>query len=147
MSSEGPRVMIVDDEDLLRGALRRLLEKQGLTVCAEARDGEEAVATAAAMEPDVILMDFKMPRLNGLDAAKRIKMARPQVCVIMTTAYSDQVFRDEAESVGIAAYLLKGTRPAEIITVLLDVWRATAQRARSTASERSSTRGSEGGSS
>lgn len=117
-----PRVMVVDDEELLRQAFRRLLERQGVEVCAEAADGIEAVELATAASPDIILMDLRMPRLDGLGATKQIRALLPEVCVIMTTAYTDQAFRDEAVSVGVSAYLVKGTRPAEMKAAIDAAW-------------------------
>jgi DNA-binding NarL/FixJ family response regulator len=114
--------MIVDDEPLLRRVLRRLLERQGTTVCAEAADGFEAVTVAAAVKPDIILMDLRMPGLDGLQATKQITALLPGVSVIMTTAYTDQAFRDEAEAVGVTAYVVKGTRPSALREALDDAW-------------------------
>jgi DNA-binding NarL/FixJ family response regulator len=80
------------------------------------------VEVAAAVKPDIILMDLRMPHLDGLQATKQIKALLPEVCVIMTTAYTDQTFRDEATSVGISAYVVKGTRPTEMKTAIDQVW-------------------------
>ncbi len=117
-----PRVMIVDDEDALRSVLRRLLQRQGMDVCAEAGDGLEAVDVATTVRPDIILMDLRMPNLDGLAATKEIKALVPGVCVIMTTAYSDQAFRDEAKAVGVSAYLVKGTRSSEMQAAISAAW-------------------------
>ena len=117
-----PRVMIVDDEALLRRVLRRLLERQGTTVCAEAADGVEAVAVATDAKPDIILMDLRMRLLDGLQATKQITALLPEVSVIMTTAYTDQAFRDEAEAAGVSAYVIKGTRPSELKEAIEEAW-------------------------
>ena len=117
-----PRVMIVDDEDAIREVLRRLLQRQGIDVCAEAADGLEAVDVATTVRPDIILMDLRMPNLDGLAATKEIKSLMPGVCVIMTTAYSDQAFRDEAEAAGVSAYLIKGTRFSEMQAAISAAW-------------------------
>ena len=80
------RVLIAEDETIIRLDLRGLLEKNGFDVCGEARDGVEAVELAASLEPDVIVMDVKMPRLDGIEAAKRILEKRP-VPIVMLTAF------------------------------------------------------------
>ncbi|HYI46232.1 MAG TPA: response regulator transcription factor [Actinomycetota bacterium] len=117
-----PRMMIVDDEPLIRQVLRRLLERQGATVCAEAADGREAVRVAALAKPDIILMDLRMPGLDGLQATKQIIALLPGVSVIMTTAYTDQAFRDEAEAAGVTAYVVKGTRPSVLKEAIDAAW-------------------------
>ena len=68
----GKRVLIAEDETIIRLDLRETLEASGYEVCGEARDGVEAVELAGTLEPDVILMDVKMPRLDGIEAARRI---------------------------------------------------------------------------
>ena len=80
------RVLVAEDETLIRLDLVGLLEAAGLEVCAEARDGEEAVELARATQPDVALLDVKMPRLDGIEAARRILEERP-LPIVMVTAY------------------------------------------------------------
>ena len=79
------RILIAEDETIIRLDLRALLENAGHQVIAEARDGEEAVAFAREHEPDLIVMDVKMPHLDGIDAARRILEERP-VPIVMLTA-------------------------------------------------------------
>jgi two-component system response regulator YesN len=119
---KSPRMMIVDDEEALRQALRRLLERRGMSVVGEATNGIEAVQVAAAVRPDIILMDLRMPQLDGLEATKQIKAILPDVCVIMTTAYTDQAFRDEAGAVGVSAYIVKGTKPSVMKAAIDEAW-------------------------
>src|SRR5437016_13592246 len=80
------RVLVAEDETIIRLDLRELLERSGFEVCAEARDGEEAVALARSEQPDVAIMDVKMPKLDGIEAARRILDARP-IPIVMLTAY------------------------------------------------------------
>ena len=83
------RVLVAEDETLIRLDLVGLLEAAGLEVCAEARDGEEAVELARATQPDVALLDVKMPRLDGIEAARRILEERP-LPIVMVTAYGER---------------------------------------------------------
>src|SRR5215475_13172013 len=80
------RILIAEDETIIRLDLRELLEKAGFDVCAEARDGEEAVELARAEQPDLAVLDVKMPKLDGIEAARRILDERP-IPIVMLTAY------------------------------------------------------------
>ena len=82
------RILIAEDETIIRLDLREMLEKAGFDVCAEARDGEEAVTLARTIEPDLALLDVKMPKLDGIDAARRILEERP-IPIVMVTAYGE----------------------------------------------------------
>lgn len=85
------RVMVVDDHDLFRSGLRRLLdEHDGLAVVAEARRGEEAVARAAELRPDVVVMDINMPGISGVEATRGVLDASPASAVLMLTVTSDE---------------------------------------------------------
>src|SRR5688500_11526291 len=83
------RILIAEDETIIRMDLRALLEAAGFEVCAEARDGEEAVELARAHEPDLAVLDVKMPRLDGIEAARRMLDERP-IPIVMVTAYGEQ---------------------------------------------------------
>jgi response regulator NasT len=96
MSSEsgsvgtGPlRVLVAEDQAIIRLDLRGVLEQHGLIVCAEARDGEEAVELARSAHPDVALLDMRMPELDGIEAARRMYAERP-IPIVMLTAFSDR---------------------------------------------------------
>ena len=89
MSSIPMRILIAEDETIIRLDLRDLLEKSGFEVVAEARDGEEAVALARSEAPDLALLDVKMPKLDGIDAARRILDEHP-IPIVMVTAYGEQ---------------------------------------------------------
>src|SRR5437016_13173483 len=80
------RVLVAEDETIIRLDLRELLERAGFEVCAEARDGEEAVALARSEQPDVAVLDVKMPKLDGIEAARRILDERP-IPIVRLTAY------------------------------------------------------------
>src|SRR5919204_7061778 len=100
------RILIAEDETIIRLDLRALLESHGYEVCAEARDGEEAVELARAEKPDLAIMDVKMPRLDGIEAARRILAERP-IPIVMLTAYGQQELVARAVEVGVFGYLVK----------------------------------------
>jgi response regulator NasT len=83
------RILIAEDETIIRLDLRATLEARGYDVCGEARDGVEAVELAEELEPDLILMDVKMPRLDGIEAARRI-LDRQAVPIVMMTAFGQE---------------------------------------------------------
>src|SRR5438128_12532945 len=86
----GPlRILIAEDETIIRLDLRSLLEAQGFDVCAEARDGQEAVELARTLVPDLAILDVKMPRLDGIEAARAILDERP-IPIVMLTAYGQE---------------------------------------------------------
>lgn len=100
------RVLIAEDETLIRLDLRTQLEDAGYLVCAEARDGVEAVTLAASEQPDVVLLDVKMPNLDGIDAAREI-LANKRLPIVLLTAYDDHHLIERAAGVGAFAYLTK----------------------------------------
>jgi response regulator NasT len=83
------RILVAEDETIIRLDLREILERAGFDVCAEARDGEEAVELAALERPDLAILDVKMPRLDGIEAARRILADRP-IPIVMLTAYGQE---------------------------------------------------------
>jgi two-component system NarL family response regulator len=104
----GLRVLIVDDHGLFRRGLRLVLEHEpDIEVIGEAADGEEAVAMAPELMPDVVLMDVRMPRMNGIEATGKLKEAMPRVCVLMLTISEDETDLFEAIKAGASGYLLK----------------------------------------
>jgi DNA-binding NarL/FixJ family response regulator len=103
------RVLLVDDHLLVRCSLRRqLAEIPGLEVVGEATDGFEAVALARTLSPDLVLMDFLMPGLDGLEATRRIMADSPRVRVIIHSTQEGSSFQEAALAAGAARYLLKG---------------------------------------
>jgi DNA-binding NarL/FixJ family response regulator len=110
------KVMLVEDHVLMREGTRELLEQQeDLCVVAQAGDGQEAVRLAAEHRPDVILMDIALPRLNGLEATKQIKVAAPQIAVLVLSAYDDDEYVLAVIQAGAAGYLLKSVSAHELI--------------------------------
>ena len=111
------KVLIAEDESLIRLDLRQLLERAGLEVCAEARDGEEAVELAREHEPDIAVLDVKMPRLDGIEAARRIYAERP-LPIVMLTALSDRANVERAIDAGVFSYLVKPFRESDVVPAL-----------------------------
>ncbi|HWL38110.1 MAG TPA: response regulator transcription factor [Frankiaceae bacterium] len=101
------RVMVVDDTDHVRTMLAEMLELDGFEVVAQAANGDEAVALAIEADPDVIVMDLKMPGTDGLESTRRIKETRPTQAVILYTAYLDPVIEAQAKEVGVTLCLGK----------------------------------------
>jgi two-component system, response regulator PdtaR len=111
------RVLIAEDETIIRLDLRDLLERSGLEVCAEAHDGEEAVELARAERPDLAIMDVKMPKLDGIEAARRILDERP-IPIVMLTAYGQQELVSRAVEAGVFGYLVKPFREQDLLPAI-----------------------------
>ena len=111
------RILIAEDETIIRLDLRALLEKAGLEVCAEARDGVEAVELARSEQPDLAIMDVKMPRLDGIEAARRILDERP-IPIVMLTAYGQDELVSRAVEAGVFGYLVKPFREQDLLPAI-----------------------------
>jgi len=111
------QILIAEDETIIRLDLRGLLERSGHTVVGEARDGEEAVALARELEPDLAVMDVKMPRLDGIDAARKIMEERP-IPIVMLTAFGQQELVSRAVEVGVFGYLVKPFREQDVVPAI-----------------------------
>lgn len=101
------RIVIADDEPVTRMDLSEILEDAGYNVVGSASDGFDAIELCREFKPDLVLMDVKMPLLNGLKAAKIISEEQLTNCVILLTAYSGQEFIEEAKNLGVMGYLVK----------------------------------------
>src|SRR5690242_18448912 len=111
------RVLVAEDETIIRLDLRALLERHGYEVCAEARDGEEAVALARSERPDVAIMDVKMPKLDGIEAARQILDERP-IPIVMLTAYGQEELVSRAVEAGVFGYLVKPFREQDLLPAI-----------------------------
>jgi two-component system, response regulator PdtaR len=111
------RILIAEDETIIRLDLRKLLEEAGHEVCAEARDGAEAVELVEAHDPDLAILDVKMPRLDGIEAAKRILEERP-IPIVMLTAYGQDELVARAVEAGVFGYLVKPFRETDLLPAL-----------------------------
>jgi AmiR/NasT family two-component response regulator len=112
-----PRILVAEDETIIRLDLRAMLERAGFEVCAEARDGDEAVALARSTEPDLALLDVKMPKLDGIDAARQILNERP-IPIVMVTAYGEQELVSRAVEAGVFGYLVKPFRETDLLPAI-----------------------------
>jgi response regulator NasT len=111
------RILVAEDETIIRLDLKDLLERAGFEVVAEAKDGEEAVALARSAQPDLALMDVKMPRLDGIEAARRILDERP-IPIVMLTAYGQQELVARAAEAGVFGYLVKPFREQDLLPAI-----------------------------
>jgi DNA-binding NarL/FixJ family response regulator len=113
------RILIADDHEIVRRGIRSLLEKHpGWQVCGEASDGREAVSSAAALKPDLVLLDIGMPNLNGLDAARQITACSPLIRVLVLTIHdSEQVVRDVLAA-GARGFLLKSDAGRDLVAAI-----------------------------
>jgi DNA-binding NarL/FixJ family response regulator len=120
------RVLIADDQELLRAGFRKLLDAEAnITVAGEAADGAEAVALATQLAPDVVLMDIRMPRLDGIEATRRLtRSTGVQVLILTTYDLDEYVF--EALRAGASGFLLKDSAPDTLISGIATVARGDA---------------------
>jgi CheY-like chemotaxis protein len=117
-----PRVLLVEDNEDDRRLVRELLETEGIQVVGEAPDGAAGVTLALELEPDVILMDLRLPGISGLEATRQIKAALPLTQVITLTA-SEELLAWDAAKAGVYAYLDKQRAPAMLTEVVLQAGR------------------------
>ena len=110
-------MLIAEDEALIRLDLKEMLEEEGYAVVGEAADGEQAVALAEQLRPDLVVMDVKMPRVDGITAAERIAAAR-LAPVVMLTAFSQRGLVERARSAGAMAYVVKPFGRADLVPAL-----------------------------
>jgi AmiR/NasT family two-component response regulator len=111
------RILVAEDETIIRLDLKEILERAGFEICAEARDGEEAVELARAEKPDLAVLDVKMPRLDGIEAARRILAERP-IPIVMLTAYGQDDLVARAVEVGVFGYLVKPFRETDLLPAI-----------------------------
>jgi CheY-like chemotaxis protein len=107
MADSPIRVMIVDDTVHVRRMLRNMLELDGFEVAGEAGSGGEAVEVVGVADPDVVVVDYKMPDVDGLETAARIKATRPEQVIILYTAFVDSALQQKARDVGVSVVLGK----------------------------------------
>ena len=113
------RVIICDDQAIIRDGLEMLLKlEKDIEVLGQAQDGAEAVALVERTHPDLVLMDLKMPGLNGIEATRQIRAAYPQVKVLVLTTYDDDEWVFDAIRAGASGYLLKDTPREEVIKAI-----------------------------
>lgn len=111
------RVLIAEDETLIRLDLRAMLERAGLDVCAEAHDGAEALELARSEQPDLAILDVKMPRLDGIEAARRILDERP-IPIVIVSAFTERTLVTRAAEAGVFGYLSKPFRENDLLPAI-----------------------------
>jgi DNA-binding NarL/FixJ family response regulator len=112
------RVLVVDDDVMIREALADLLTEMAFEIAGLASDGADGVEQAVDLDPDVVLMDIRMPVMSGIDATRAIHDRRPDVAVVALSAYDDPALRAAARAAGATDYVVKGTDPARLFDVI-----------------------------
>jgi DNA-binding NarL/FixJ family response regulator len=120
-------VIIVDDNEVFRTSLRLLLEDYGIFVAGEGEDGTEAIRLVAQLDPDVVVMDLRMPDMDGIQACQAIKADRPEVKVILLSAYDDMALRADAARADVDDYLIKGADPAQVKDAVMSAFEGAAR--------------------
>jgi DNA-binding NarL/FixJ family response regulator len=113
-------VLLADDHQLLRQALRRAFEEAGLVVVGEAGDGAEAVRLAAELKPDVVVMDVTMPVLDGVEATRRLHRDLPDLPIVVLTMHGEAALRREAIEAGATGFLTKDVSMQDVIMTVLE---------------------------
>jgi CheY-like chemotaxis protein len=114
-----PRVLVVDDNAAMRRMLRGLLEDVGMHVVGEASDGLEGVARAELLRPDVVLMDWRMPGLDGLEATAEIRRRLPEIEVVMSSAAESNRMAAIARQAGASAFVAKGASAQQVCAAVM----------------------------
>jgi DNA-binding NarL/FixJ family response regulator len=110
------RLLVVDDHAFMRAGTKAVLSTQpGFEVIGEAEDGEEALARCRELRPDLVLMDVSMPRMDGIEATRRVKAEFPETSVLVLTAHADQDILLDAVRAGAAGYVLKDSKPTHVV--------------------------------
>ena len=119
MTERPVRVLLVDDDDLMRAGLRSVLSSDdGVEVVGEAGDGRAALDEVRKLRPDLVLMDIRMPDLDGISATREVLAAEPEIKVVVLTTFEEDDYIFEALSAGASGFLLKRTKPEELIAAI-----------------------------
>jgi len=119
VSDERVRVLLVDDDDLMRAGLRSVLSSdETIEVVGEAGDGRGVVKLIRELRPELVLMDIRMPGLDGISATREVLAAEPEVKVVILTTFEEDDYIFEALSAGASGFLLKRTKPEELIAAI-----------------------------
>jgi DNA-binding NarL/FixJ family response regulator len=117
-SHQSPRVLVVDDSSHLRSSVRQVLERAGLVVVGEAADGEQALVKAAEERPDVVLMDLRMPRMDGIRATQALHAQQPETPVVLWSGEGEVSMGGAVAVAGADAGLCKGGRSSDLVATL-----------------------------
>lgn len=119
MTRDHIRVLVVDDEPLMRAGIRLMVDGvDGIEVVGEASDGHEAIDAVAHHDPDVVLMDIRMPRMDGLEATRALKSSEARASIVVLTAFDTDDFLLDALRLGACSFLLKDCTPAELLRAI-----------------------------
>jgi DNA-binding NarL/FixJ family response regulator len=125
-AAEKITVMIVDDHTIVREGIRRLLDTEGdIEVIGEAANGRKAVELAGRLHPDVVIMDIAMPRMNGLEATRQIRLTAPDVKVLVLSAHGDDAYVESMMASGASGYLIKQTSAHFLAEAIREVRKGT----------------------
>lgn len=118
------RILLVDDQTLFRESIKSVLEMRNpcIQVVAQAADGKEGLELAETLQPDIILMDVRMPLMDGVESARLIRSSCPEAKIIMLTTFDDDEYVFEALKAGAAGYLLKDIPPAVLESAIISVY-------------------------
>jgi two-component system response regulator NreC len=117
------RVVLADDHVLVRQGLKSLLDREGFQVVAEASDGQEALRHVQSLKPDIAVMDITMPILNGLEAARQLKISSPQTQIILLTQHVEEQYLSDALEARVKGYVLKSQVASDLIQAMRQVSR------------------------
>lgn len=117
------RILLADDHGVVREGLKNLLLKEGFEIVGEVSNGRDALEIAKKLRPDAVLLDFSMPQLNGIDAAREIHSASPQTKTILLTMYKEDQYVLEALRAGIKGYVLKTQAASDLINAIYSTLR------------------------
>ena len=115
MTADPLRVVVVDDQALVRSGFTLILERAGVEVVGEAADGLEALQVVGETDPDVVLMDVRMPRLDGIEATRRLTTLRPDLRVVLLTTFDLDEYVYAGVAAGASGFLLKDVTPADLV--------------------------------
>ena len=112
------RVLVVDDDEAVRSVLARILADEGFEVVGVAADGVEAVALARELQPNAVVLDVRMPRMDGIEAVRRIRPLDDDVRLVMLSAYDDATLQREAREAGASTFLVKGCPLSDLVDAM-----------------------------
>jgi DNA-binding NarL/FixJ family response regulator len=116
------RIVIAEDHNMVRAGIRALLEKVGdIKILGEASNGQEAVEMTEALNPDVLIMDIMMPRLNGIQAAEQLRMRKNRVNILLLSMYADEGLVYQALQSGVNGYVLKTSASDELVQAVREI--------------------------
>ncbi len=117
------KVLLAEDHVVVRQGIREIIQREeDIEIVGEVGDGEEAIQAAEQLEPDVILMDIAMPKLNGIEATRRIKESHPSISILVLTAYDNEEFIFALLEAGAAGYLLKNVQGTQLLNAIRAVY-------------------------